>query len=126
MTFYVNGYTVHGKSRAEFTCCSRKRCLEAGQCASHEAGVILTREVGECGCADSPSQQHVPVRTKRSNDMSSITRRIAAIVICLSTTLAAPSLFAWGRDGHQIVATVAAHGLSQAAAAQVALLLDGK
>jgi acid phosphatase len=31
-----------------------------------------------------------------------------------------------GRDGHQIVATVAARGLSEAAAAQVALLLDGK
>src|SRR5882762_5263220 len=58
--------------------------------------------------------------------MKALTRRIAIIVICLSTTLAAPSLFAWGRDGHQIVATVAAHGLSQAAADQVALLLDGK
>ncbi len=55
--------------------------------------------------------------------MSSISRRIGVIVICLSTT---SSLFAWGRDGHQIVATIAAHGLSETAAAQVALLLDGK
>jgi hypothetical protein len=48
------------------------------------------------------------------------------ILVCVFATLSAPSLFAWGRDGHQIVATVAARGLSPAAAAQVALLLDGK
>lgn len=59
--------------------------------------------------------------------MQSIQRRIAAMIpICLAVILSVPSLFAWGRDGHQIVATVAAKGLSPAAAAQVSLLLDGK
>jgi nuclease S1 len=59
--------------------------------------------------------------------MNIVTRRAAvAFLISVSAMLSAPSLFAWGRAGHQIVATVAARGLSPDVAAQVAVLLDGK
>lgn len=54
------------------------------------------------------------------------TVRRVFVLIGLSAILSVPSLFAWGSKGHQIVATIAAHGLSPAATAQVATLLGGK
>src|SRR3954464_15207132 len=56
--------------------------------------------------------------------MNNTSRRTA--VLFLVSMLTVPALFAWGRDGHQIVATIGARGLSVAAAAQVSQLLDGK
>ena len=53
-------------------------------------------------------------------------RAAAAILACVSTVVCTPSLFAWGETGHQIVATVAARGLSPKAAKQVNVLLGGK
>jgi hypothetical protein len=50
----------------------------------------------------------------------------AVLALCLSFFASAPSLLAWGKQGHQIVATIAARGLSPAATAQVKALLDGK
>lgn len=38
----------------------------------------------------------------------------------------APTAFGWGRDGHRLVALIAAHDLSPTAAAEVTLLLDGQ
>jgi hypothetical protein len=58
--------------------------------------------------------------------MHACRRSSVVLVVCLSYAFALPSLFAWGRTGHQIVAIVAARGLSPAAAAQVATLLGGK
>jgi hypothetical protein len=48
------------------------------------------------------------------------------ILVGVFGILSAPSLFAWGQTGHQIVATVAARGLSPAAAKQVNVLLGGQ
>jgi hypothetical protein len=59
--------------------------------------------------------------------MKNVARRAAVgIFVCVSTIVAAPSLFAWGQTGHQIVATVAARGLSPKAAKQVNVLLAGQ
>jgi predicted ester cyclase len=51
------------------------------------------------------------------------TRVAAALALCFLVT--AP-LLAWGKQGHQIVATIAGRGLSPKVAAQVLDLLDGK
>ena len=56
--------------------------------------------------------------------MNNFARR--TLVLFFAALLTAPALFAWGHNGHQIVATVAAHGLSAGTAAQVSQLLDGK
>src|SRR4051812_39766810 len=115
MTIHVNGYTVHGNNEVEFTPRSRKKHLEAGQDASHARGVILNIS-GDAGRDRRPRRLSV--------GMHNIVRRTAVLLV--AALLTAPALFAWGHNGHQIVATVAAHGLSAGAAAQVSQLLGGK
>jgi nuclease S1 len=50
-------------------------------------------------------------------------RRLALTWLILSL---APQVLAWGKEGHQIVAIIAAQGLSASASSQVATLLEGK
>ncbi len=54
--------------------------------------------------------------------------RVAKLILAVSLSFfaSATSLFAWGRDGHQIVATIAGRGLSLNASAAVRVLLDGR
>ncbi|HEY3332522.1 MAG TPA: S1/P1 nuclease [Capsulimonadaceae bacterium] len=54
-------------------------------------------------------------------------RYTAALMLALAVLASAsPATLAWGKDGHAIVADIAARQLSRAAAKHVATLLDGK
>ncbi|MEO8035411.1 MAG: S1/P1 nuclease, partial [Acidobacteriota bacterium] len=55
-----------------------------------------------------------------------LSRRHLVVLGNLALAFSNSSLFAWGHEGHQIVATVAAHRLNAAAAAEVGVLLDGQ
>jgi hypothetical protein len=58
--------------------------------------------------------------------MKNVTRGAVGVLVSVFTIVSAPSLFAWGQTGHQIVAAVAARGLGPAATKEVNLLLGGK
>src|SRR3954470_24595418 len=66
-----------------------------------------------------------PGSSDRGKTMNRLHLARLAAVVALTLALAAPAL-AWGRDGHRIVADVAAAGLGDPAKAKVAELLDGK